>query len=76
MHFDPSRFSSWQEAEHRATVAQRKLFAKLLSPEPNVPTREEVEEVRQLREAANAQMQCMLDEMRDVAASITGSVGH
>ena len=68
MRYDPPDFRAWQEAEHLACEADRKLFAKLcFCGGAEVPTATEVAEARALRQRAGRLMKNMLDEMRELA---------
>jgi hypothetical protein len=74
MQFQSSQFVAWQEAENRAAEAERVLFEKVLSPDAaDRPTRDEVQQVRLLRETANLLLQQMLEEMRLRAASLNAT---
>lgn len=79
MRYNSPAFQAWQQAEQLASEAERKLFAKLCDRDGTVPTREEVRNVRALREDASLQMKKMLDEMRTLAESLkyrSGDAGN
>jgi hypothetical protein len=77
MPFNSSGYLAWQQAEQRAAAAEKQLFAKLssLSPE-SLPSREEVEQTRVLREEANQLLQQMVQDMARIAASLKQSAAQ
>jgi hypothetical protein len=71
MRYNSPAFLAWQEAEHLASEAERRLFAKLCDAAGNtLPTQDEVKETRALRENASRRMKEMLEEMRVLADSL------
>lgn len=71
MQFESPSFTIWQQAEKRAAAAESSLFARVLAGDSSqYPVREDVEEVRSLRDAANGLLREMLVEMRVRAASL------